>query len=138
MTARVPGRVSGVRRGLRQVVALPLGVVVGLLAYYLIVIAVTAPIPGNYIIHPLALIMTAIVGSLAAMVGWRWPAIGLTAGIVILVLVAFALTGLGWSRDDWLNPFNAIAYGGWSGYPALLGAVMITVSALRLRARRTR
>jgi hypothetical protein len=134
----MPEQVSGARRGVRQVVALLLGVVVGLLAYYLIVVAVTAPIPGNYIIHPLALIMTAIVGSLAVVTGWRWSAIGLTAGVVILLLVAFALTGLGWSRNDWLNPFNAIAYGAWSAYPTLLGAVMITVSALRLRARRSR
>ena len=70
--------------------------------------------------------------------GWRWPVVGLTAGIVVLALVSFSLTGLGWSPSDWANPFNALAYGAWSAYPTMLGAVMITVSALRLRSRRTR
>jgi hypothetical protein len=112
--------------------------VTGLLAYYLVVVAVAAPIPGDFVIHPVALLLTAVVGALAIAVGWRWPMVGLTAGIVILALVAFALTGMGWSRSDWLNPFDALAYGAWSGYPTLLGAAMVTVSALRLRSRAVR
>lgn len=134
----VPARTDARRRSVPRILAsLVAGVVVGLLAYYLIVVAVTAPIPGDFVIHPLALLLTAVVGALAVVVGWRWPVVGLTAGIVMLVLVAFALR-LGWSSADWLNPFNALAYGGWSGYPTLLGAVMITLSALTLRGRQNR
>lgn len=135
----VPAQTSGTRPSVRRVVAsLVLGVVVGLLAYYLIAVAANAPIPGNFVIHPLVLLMIAAVGALATVVGWRWPVVGLTAGVVIVALVAFALSGLGWSRSDWLNPFNALAFGAWSGYPTLLGAVMITLPALRLRTRRAR
>ncbi|MFF9565224.1 hypothetical protein ACF1AJ_17895 [Leifsonia sp. NPDC014704] len=126
-------------RLLRVVGSLVLGVVVGLLASYLLAVAVTAPIlPGAFVIHPVSLLLTAGIAALSIVVGWRWPVIGLTAGIVVLVLVAFALTGLGWSRSDWASPFNAVAYGAWSAYPTMLGAVLVTVSALRLRSRRTR
>lgn len=126
-------------RPLRVVGSLVLGVVVGLLASYLLVVAVTAPIlPGAFVIHPVSLLLTAVIAALSIVVGWRWPVVGLTAGIVVLALVAFALTGLGWSASDWANPFNAVAYGAWSAYPTMLGAVLVTVSALRLRSRRTR
>ena len=127
------------RRAFWLVGPLVLGAVVGLLASYLVVVAVTAPIlPGAFVIHPVSLLLTAVITGLAVAVGWRWPVVGLTAGIVVLVLVALALTGLGWSPSDWANPFNAVAYGARSAYPTMLGAVMITVSALRLRSRRTR
>lgn len=140
IATEAPGQTTRTRPSAFRVAAsLVLGAVVGLVAYYLIVVAVTAPIlPGRFVIHPVSLLLAAVVAALAVAVGWRWPVVGLTAGIVVLALVSFSLTGLGWSPSDWANPFNALAYGAWSAYPTMLGAVMITVSALRLRSRRTR
>ena len=92
-------------------------------------------------VNPLTLAMLAIVGALAVAIGWYWPIVGLTAGIVIITVVAFAVTGrMGWSpsSSDWLSPFNAVAFGAASGYPTIVGAAMVTASALRLSSRRTR
>ena len=137
----VPAETSGTRRAFaRIVVSLGLGLVVGVLTYYVTAVAATAQIPGNFTINPLTLAMIAVVGALVVAIGWYWPVVGLTAGIVILAVVAFAVTGrMGWSStsSDWLSPFNAVAFGAASGYPTIVGAVMVTASALRLRSRRT-
>lgn len=135
-------RIRGARGGVpRTVASIVVGVVVGLLAYYLVAVAATAPIPGNFTITPLALIMIAVVGAAAVVAGWRWPTVGIAAGVFILVVVAWAVAGrLAWSSSgsDWLSPFNAVAFGAATGYPTLLASAMITVSALRMRSRRAR
>ncbi|WP_025158662.1 hypothetical protein [Leifsonia aquatica] len=125
----------------RIVSSILLGVAMGIVAYYLIAVAATAQIPGNFTINPLALVMVAVVGAGAVVASWRWPTTGLTAGVLILLLVGLAVAGrMAWSSSsaDWLNPFNAVAFGAASGYPALLGAVLTTVSALQLRSRKIR
>lgn len=130
------------RVNIRRIVASAvLGLIVGMLAYYLIAIAATAQIPGDFRINPLALLLIAIVGGVAVTVGWKWPVAGLSAGILILLIVAFAVAGrIAWSpaQSEWLSPFNAVAFGAASGYPTMLGAVTVTVSALTLRSRRAR
>ncbi|WP_345763457.1 hypothetical protein [Diaminobutyricibacter sp. McL0608] len=137
----VPAEMSRTRRTFpRIVVSLGLGLVVGVSTYYVTAVAATAQIPGTFTINPLTLAMLAVVGALAVAIGWYWPVVGLTAGIVIIAVVAFAVTGrMGWSSSssDWLSPFNAVAFGAASGYPTIVGAAMVTASALRLRSRRT-
>ena len=141
MATDVPAETSGTQRTfLRIVVSLGLGLVLGALTYYVTAVAATAQIPGNFTINPLTLAMLAIVGALAVAIGWYWPVVGLTAGIVILAVVAFAVTGrMGWSpsSSDWLSPFNAVAFGAASGYPTIIGAAIVTASALRMRHHRT-
>jgi hypothetical protein len=141
VASNVTAETRGTRRAVaRAVVSLGLGLVVGALTYYVIAVVATAQIPGNFTINPLTLVMIALVGALVVVIGWYWPAVGLTAGIVILAVVAFAVTGrVAWSASssDWLSPFNALAFGAASGYPTIVGAVMVTASALRLRSRRT-
>jgi len=137
----VPVETGGTRSAFPRIVAsLVLGIVVGALIYYVTAVAANAQIPGGFTIHPLTLLMIAIVGALTVAIGWRWPVLGLTAGIVILLVVAFAVTGrMSWSASssNWLSPFNAVAIGAATRYPTIVGAVMITASALRWRSRRT-
>lgn len=143
VASSVTAETSGSRRTFpRIVVSLGLGLVVGALTYYVTAVVATAQIPGNFTINPLTLVMIALVGALVVAIGWYWPVVGLTAGIVILAVVAFAVTSrLAWSANssDWLSPFNAVAFGAASGYPTIVGGVMVTASArrLRLRLRRT-
>ena len=119
-------------------VSLLLGVLTGVVVYYVIAVVARAQVPGNFTVNPLTLALIALVGALVVAIAWRWPAVGLTAGVVIVLVVAAVVAArIGWSGSgsDWLNPFNAVAFGAASGYPALVGAVMASVSALRLRSR---
>ncbi|WP_233437846.1 hypothetical protein [Agromyces laixinhei] len=119
-------------------VSLILGVLTGVVVYYVIAVVATAQVPGPFTVHPLTLALIAIVGALVVAIAWRWPVVGLTAGVVIVLVVAAVVAArIGWSAagSDWLNPFNAVAFGAASGYPALVGAVMASVSGLRLRSR---
>ncbi|MDQ0894143.1 hypothetical protein [Agromyces ramosus] len=124
--------------GSKIAVSLVLGVVTGVVVYYVIAVVATAQAPGNFTVNPLTLALIALVGALVVAIAWRWPVVGLTAGVVIVLVVAAVVaarigsSGLG---SDWLNPFNAVAFGAASGYPVLVGAVMASVSALRLRSR---
>ena len=129
---------------LGNVVSLGLGLVVGALIYYVTAVVATAQFPGNFTITPLTLAMTAIVGALAVAVGWHWPIVGLTARIVIITVVAWAVTWVLTGRAVYspanasgMSPFNAVAFGAVSVAPTIVGATMVTVSALRLRSRRT-
>lgn len=139
--SNVPAEMSGTRRTfLRIVVSLGLGLVVGALTYYVTAVAAAVQISGNFTNNPLTLAIVAIVGALAVAVGWRWPIVGLTVGIVIIAVVVWAVTGgMGWSPSNGaLNPYNAVAFGAMSVAPTIVGATMVTASALRLRSRRTR
>jgi len=114
------------------------GVVTGMLLLYLVSIAANIPSAGGFTVPPVALVALALVGGAAVVVGWRWPTVGLVAGLVILALVTFAVaTRIAWlsSGAEWLNPFNAIGFGAASGYPTLVGAVLVVLCALRLSVR---
>jgi hypothetical protein len=126
--------------GSKIAVSLVLGVLTGVVVYYVIAVVATAQVPGNFTFSPLTLALIALVGALVVAVAWRWPVVGLTAGVLIVLLVAVVVAariGGSGSSSDWLNPFNAVAFGAASGYPVLVGAVMASVSALRLRSRPT-
>jgi hypothetical protein len=130
---RTPSSIPGI--ALRVVI----GVIVGAVTVYVTAFVATAPIPGNFTINPLTLLMLAIVASIAVVTGWRWPVVGVSAGIVVLLVVGFAVvTHVAWLQAgaNWLNPFNAIGFAAVSGYPAMMGAAMLTVSGLRLWSRR--
>lgn len=136
----VPAQMSGTRRTFpRIVVSLGLGFVVGILTYYFTAVAATV-IPLGWTIEPLTLAMIAIVGALAVAIGWRWPIVGVTAGLVVIAVVAWAVNGrMAWSPSNGaLNPYNAVGFGAVNVAPTIVGAMMVTVSTLRLRSRRTR
>lgn len=122
----------------KTAVSLVLGVLTGVVVYYVIAVVATAQVPGNFTVNPLTLALIAFVGALVVAIAWRWPVVGLTAGVVIVLVVAAVVAArIGWSGSgsDWLDPFNAVAFGAASGYPVLVGAVMASVSGLRLRSR---
>jgi hypothetical protein len=126
--------------GSKIAVSLVLGVLTGVVVYYVIAVVATAHVPGNFTVNPLTLALFAVVGAVVVAIAWRWPVVGLTAGVVIVLVVAVVVAariGGSGSSSDWLNPFNAVAFGAASGYPVLVGAVMASVSALRLRSRPT-
>ncbi|TFD23246.1 hypothetical protein E3T27_15500 [Cryobacterium lyxosi] len=132
---------SRTRRTVPRIIAsLGLGLVVGALTYYVTAVVAAVQVSGNFTNNSLTLAIVAIVGALAVAVGWRWPIVGLTAGIVIIAVVVWAVTGrMGWSPSNGaLNPYNAVAFGALSVAPTLVGAMIVTASALRLRSRRTR
>lgn len=145
VSSEVPAEMSGTRSTfLRTVVSLGLGIVVGVSTYYVAVLAVTAPLSGNLTINPLTLAMSALVGALAVAIGWHRPLVGLTAGIVIIAVVAWAVTWVASGRIVYspanasgMSPFNAVAFGAVSVVPIIVGATMATVSALRLHSPRT-
>ena len=112
------------------------GIVTGMLLLYLVSVAANIPGGGGFTVPPVALIALAVVGGATVVIGSRWPTVGLVAGLVILLLVVFAITSrIGWISSDWLNPFNAIGFGAASGYPALVGAVLVVLCAIVLRSR---
>ena len=126
--------------GSKIAVSLVLGVLTGVVVYYVIAVVATAHVPGNFTVNPLTLALFAVVGAVVVAIAWRWPVVGLTAGVVIVLVVAVVVAariGGSGSSSDWLNPFNVVAFGAASGYPVLVGAVMASVSALRLRSRPT-
>lgn len=117
-----------------------LGVDAGVVVIYLVAVASTVRVPEDFTFSPLALALTALVGVGAVAIAWRWPVIGLTAGLVIvLVVVAMVTARFRWSSasSDWLDPMNSIPYAAVSAYPRLVGSVMVTVSVLQLLPKRS-
>lgn len=112
------------------------GIVAGMVLLYLVSVAANIPGGEGFTVAPVSLIAIAVVGGATVVMGWRWPTVGLVAGLVILLLVAFAvISRIGWISSDWLNPFNAIGFGAASGYPILVGAVLIVLCAMVLTSR---
>ena len=125
--------------GPRIALSLVLGILTGLVVNYALAAAVAVRVPVNYTLSPLALALIALVGAAAVVIAWRWPVGGLTAGLVILLLVVVGVAQRwGWlsAESAQLDPFNAVVFGTVNGSPVLVGAVMATASGLRLRARR--
>lgn len=115
------------------------GVVAGMAAYYLISVVATAPLTGWFTIHPLILLMVGLVSAASVVASWHWPVIGVVAGAVILGLVVFVVAQrISWTSDDIgaLSPTAIFGFGAASGYPTMIGAVMVSASALRLVSRR--
>jgi hypothetical protein len=141
VSSEVPAELSGTRSTfLRMVGSLGLGLAVGVLIYYVTAVAATAPFPGSPTINPLTLALSALVGAFAVAIGWHRPIVGLTAGMVITAVVAWAATGrivYSPANASGMSPFNAVAFGAVSVAPIIVGATMLTVSALRLHSSRT-
>ncbi|QKS15438.1 hypothetical protein HUN59_03725 [Curtobacterium sp. Csp2] len=68
------------------------GVVVGLVTVYAVAVIATAPFGGDSTTNPLVLAGLAVVGAAAVAVGNRRPAVGATAGAVVLLVTVFAVT----------------------------------------------
>lgn len=129
----------GARRTVPAAAALAvLGALVGVVGSYVTAVVGSAQIGGGFTVHPLTLLLLAVVIAAAVVTGWRWRIVGIAAGVVMLALVAFAfIDQLAWSSAPgaWSNPANAIAYGAASGYPTLVGAAMLTSAVLHKRVR---
>ncbi|WIB71893.1 MULTISPECIES: hypothetical protein [unclassified Curtobacterium] len=125
-----------VRRPARhRIASVALGVVFGLVAYYAIAAVSTAPSSGGFFISPLMLVLIGVVAAAAVLVADQWPTLGLTAGIVILAIVAYAVfQHVTWTSNDAgsLNPGALLGVGAATGYPMMLGAAMIAASARKL------
>lgn len=118
-----------------RIASIALGVVFGLVAYYAIAAVSTAPSSGGFFINPLMLLLIGVVAAAAVLVADRWSVLGLTAGIVILAVVAYAVfQHVTWTTNDAgsLNPGALLGVGAATGYPMMLGAAMIAVSARKL------
>jgi len=130
------------RRGLGRGLILPvlLGTLVGAVIYALVPIwfsFVSRNLPGLFTFHPLNVLLLAVLSALAAFLGTRWPVLGISAGLTILIPVAYAsLRGFGPVRlEPTWDVHTVIAFGGLSGYPAMLGAAFATTAILSLGAR---
>lgn len=125
------------RRPIARTVSLVLvGLVAGAVLYYVTAVGAALGMSSGFSAKPVSLVLVAAVGVVAVVVGWLWRTVGMVAGVVVLLVVMFAIVErLSWSSSagDWASPTNAIALGAVSGYPAMLGAVLVTVSALRPR-----
>jgi hypothetical protein len=123
----------------RITVALSLGVVTGVLFDFATFVAATMEVPGAFTTHPLVLLLLAAIAALAVGCGWRWPTLGATAGVVVLLIVVFAvIQGVTWwtGATHPFNPLDAVGFGGVSGYPAMIGAALVTSAVLRSWSRR--
>ncbi|WP_144712702.1 hypothetical protein [Curtobacterium pusillum] len=123
----------------RTTAALLVGFVTGLVFEFATFLVATLDVPGPFTTHPLVLLLLAVLAALAVGCGWRWPAVGATAGVVALLIVVFAVVqGVTWSTGTTrpFNPFDAVGFGAVSGYPAMIGAALVASSSLRSWSRR--
>ena len=121
-----------VHRG--RVAPLLLGLVAGALIYYAAAVAGAVLTVGGFGAGPLATIAISILAGLTVFVGWRWPIVGLTAGILILAFVLFAgLTGIssGPPASLWQDVPGVLGHGAASGYPSIVGVVLVCSSIVR-------
>ncbi len=126
------GRVDR-RRVSRGVQAL-LGVAAGVLIYYATAVAWVVLTMGGFGSGPWARIAISIVAGLSVFVGWRWPIVGLTAGILIVAFVLFAgLTGISSGPPASLlqDVPGILGHGAASGYPSTLGVVLVCSAIVR-------
>lgn len=126
---------TGVQLLLGRLAAVVLGFLVGLLLYYVTAVVATAPFGGGFTLHPWALLLLAGVVAVCTAIAWRWPTSGFSGGFAMLIVIAFALEQrISWSSGTtrWLDPIDAIGFGGASAYPAMAAAALVTVSVFRL------
>ncbi len=119
----------------RRIASVALGVVFGLVAYYVIAAVSTSPSSGGFFINPLMLVLIGVVAAAAVLVADRWSILGLTAGIVMLAIIAYAVfQHVTWTTNNAgsLNPGALLGVGAATGYPMMLGPAMIAVSARKL------
>lgn len=122
------------------VVKIVLGILSGSALYYATAVVGTAQIPGAFVTHPIVLVLLAALAALSVAGGWRWPGVGLVAGGTIALIILFAVAQrIPWtSASQWLNPFESVGFGAVSGYPAMIAAILLTASTLRLASNRNR
>ncbi|MDT0143673.1 hypothetical protein [Microbacterium sp. PRC9] len=107
-----------------------LGLVVGALIYLVVAFASVAAVAAS---HALPLVLIAIVAGAGVFLGWRWPALAITAGGFIL-LVSLLIAAFSISTPVPLFTFDvfaAVVYGAASGYVVIVGVVLICSSMVR-------
>ncbi len=136
---RTPGELRLQHRS-RIAAWLGTGIVVGLVTVYAVAVIATAPLGGDSTTNPLVLAGLAVVGVAAVAVGTRWPAVGATAGAVVLLVTVYAVTQrISWTTGTtrWWSPTDAVGYAAVSAYPAIVGAVLVAASVVPGRQRNT-
>ncbi|MGN7192165.1 MULTISPECIES: hypothetical protein [unclassified Curtobacterium] len=133
---------GGLRAGhrFRLAARIGTGLVVGVVAVYVVAVIATAPLGGDSTTHPLVLAGLALVGAAAVAVGTRWPTVGVTAGAVVLLVTVFAVVQrVSWTTGttQWLSPTDALGYAAVSAHPAMVGAVLVSAAVVRGRRRST-
>jgi hypothetical protein len=126
-------------RLIARLTAALLGAPAGCAAFYLTATVATAPITGQFTLHPLVILLLAGIVVLAVVACWRWPVVAGSAGVVMAAIIAFGIgQRVSWTTGTarWLDLFDAIGYGAASAYPAMVAACLVAVSALRLWSRR--
>ncbi|TFD51014.1 hypothetical protein E3T55_08165 [Cryobacterium frigoriphilum] len=111
-----------------------LGLAAGALIYYVAAVAWAVLTVGGLGTGLLSTIAISILSGLSVFVGWRWSIVGLTAGIFILMFVLFAgLTGIssGPPASLWEDVPGVLGYGAASGYPSIVGVVLVCSSIVR-------
>lgn len=96
--------------------------------FYVAAVFGTAQVPGASTTSPLAVLGLAVVTAFSVAASWRWPSVGLVAGVVMLLVVLFTvLQGVSWTTaSQWLNPFEAVGFGDVSEYPTKIAAAILT------------
>lgn len=123
---------SRVHRGIGA--RLLLGLVVGVLIFYAASVASAFLTAGGIGTAYVATTAVAVLAGVTVFVGWRWPIVGLTAGILILACVLFAgITGIstGAPASPWLDLPGVLGHGAASGYPSIIGVVLVCSSIIR-------
>lgn len=111
-----------------------LGLAAGALIYYAAAVAWAVLTVGGFGAGSLATIAISILAGLTVFVGWRWPIVGLTAGILILAFEMFAgLAGIssGPPASLWQDVLGVLGHGAASGYPSIVGVVLVCSSIVR-------
>lgn len=68
----------------------------------------------------------------SVILGWRWPTVGLAAGIVIVALVVFGLAAhmsvIGLPLSSWMDLGSVLAHGGGNVFVPVVGVVLMCSS----------
>lgn len=116
-----------------------MGFAVALLMLYLAGVLSSAALFGTNTIRVVANLALALVAGGSVFLGWRWPRVALTAGVVILVLALFvAVTGISAPGSETsLDAFGAVVNGARATFAATVGAVLVCASVTaRIASRR--
>lgn len=112
-----------------RVTQLVLGLALGALVFLVTSYMAAIPLVGSFQYRQLAMFAIALIAGACVLVGWRWPAPGLVAGIFNLALsLLVAVSGVSIWAPDTVDPFTALIYGAGTGIAAIVGVVLVCAS----------
>ncbi len=108
---------------------LSLGLAVGALVFLLSSYAAAIPLLGSFQYRTLATFAIAVIAGACVLFSWRWPTIGLVAGIMNLILsLIAAVSSISIWAPNTVDPFSAFVYGALTGTAAIGGVVLVCTS----------